>query len=236
MVYISIVKFIMYYFSIYLYKQDIETSTLSSIILTSFSELVFFVIFLLDIDKRSSSIISVSSIFSILLIPILFKLFDGLFMKSRINTIGFARKAARKYVSTLDEYTLVIGMNKIGLLVAKKLGSLIQTSIIIDDKLDVIAKYGHDNFMYLDALDQQTYQILNIDKKVKVIIICAQINDVNINVICSLIRSISNTVKIAIISLKSCSSNFFAENNIYYFHIKGNKIDREISDIIDEIK
>jgi len=232
LLYISLIKFILYYSVIYFIKKDIETSILSATLLSSFSEIIFFLLFLLNMDKQKSTIINMASIASIFIIPIVFKKFEHLFNTNRIRTFGVARKAARHYVAHINTYNLIIGINKISICMAQKLGEELDATILIDKNMEKINQYKNDNFLYLDAMTKETYTTLNLDK-IKRIIICIQKIEI-VEKIVTLLRNIDNNIRIIHLSYQMPNSITLIKYRITTRVVKSVELEDQIEDVIKE--
>ena len=233
-IYISFMKFLFYYNTIYFMKKDAETSVMSTLLLTSFSEIIFFIIFLLKLNSEQNTIITVSTIVSIFISPYIFNKFEEIFNQSRIKTFGFARKAARNYIKNIKNYNLIIGLNTLSLCLAQKFGEQIESTVIIDKNWDKIRKYKGDNFIYLDAMTKETYDVLDINK-IKHIIICAQKIDI-VEKISKLIRNFNQEIGIIYLSHTSQNSVLLVQNRVRTIVIKNDAIEEEVEYLVQELK
>ena len=231
--YISITKFLLCYFAISFVKKDVEISILSALLLTSFSEIIFFLIFMLDIDSTSSTILALATIISIFSTPFIFDFCEEIFNKIRIKTFGFARRAARKYILNIDNYNLIIGINQISICLAQKFGEKIEATVIIDKNLEKINSYKNDNFLYLDAITKETYDALNIDK-IKNIIICTQKIEIA-EKISQLIRKFNQEIRIIYLSYIHNNSVSLLQNIVKTFVIKKNEMEDSLESIVESL-
>ena len=197
LVLIQLIKFILLYISLSIARSEKEIIVKTSLLLSVFTELTFFVVFLININAHIRDVIVIATVLSMIISTILFQLLDDLFTDARRRTIGIARYAAKMYINNLTDYVLLIGINKRSLLIMNTIAESFASAIIIDKQLEKVLHSNSSNCFFMDARIKETYEILNINI-IKCIIVCTtNINDTI--AICSTIRKINkNTVVYAL--------------------------------------
>ena len=189
---IQFVKFILLYIFLLMTRSEAEVVIKTSLLLSVFTELTFFVVFLVDISNRVRDIIIIATMLSMVVSSALFRVISEFFTATRRKTIGIAKYAARIYINNLTDYILLIGINKRSLLIMNAVAENFTSAIIIDKQLDKVLASNNSNCFFMDARIKETYDILNLGI-IKCIVVCT--TDINDTIaICTTIRKINKEI------------------------------------------
>ena len=184
----------MLYIFLLIARSESEIVIKTSLLLSVFTELTFFVVFLVNIDSRIRDIIIIATVLSMIISSALFRIISEFFTSARRKTIGIARYAARIYINNLTDYILLVGINKRSLIIMNAIAENFTSAIIIDKHLDKVLASNNSNCFFMDARIKETYDILNLNI-IRCIVVCtADINDTV--AICTTVRKINKKITI----------------------------------------
>jgi Kef-type K+ transport system membrane component KefB len=165
----TFIKIFTLYTSIILIDQRFEPALRSTILLSTCSELTLFVISIINVDKSILNIVIATTTLSMIINPVLFNMLSRAIDQIQQRNIGIAKYAARVNINHLTKYILAIGYNKVTKMFLTEASSLLTDIVIIDHKLEKVLE-NSKNCYFMDALSDETYQVIDIDKLYCIII------------------------------------------------------------------
>lgn len=170
----TVVKLVLLYVGIFASSKNTDVSIRSAILLSTCSELAFFIISIVKVSNIVSNIIFATTMLSMILNPLIYSTISKSLDIIQQRNIGIARYAAKMHMLHINRYVLIIGINEITNILMQELGSLLVDAIAIDHKLDKVLE-NHKNCYLMDALSDDSYKILNINKAYCVVILIANV-------------------------------------------------------------
>lgn len=166
----TVIKLFLLYIGIFASSKNLDSSIRSSILLSTCSELTFFIISIIRVNKDISNIIFATTMLSMILNPLIYNTVSKSLDSIQQRNIGIARYAAKIHMMHINRYVLIIGINEITNILMQELGSLLIDTVAIDHKLEKVLENSKNCYL-MDALSDDTYKILDINKAYCVIVL-----------------------------------------------------------------
>lgn len=166
----TVIKLVLLYIGIFASSKNLDSSIRSSILLATCSELTFFIISIIKVNKDISNIIFATTMLSMILNPLIYNTVSKSLDTIQQRNIGIARYAAKIHMMHINRYVLIIGINEITNILMRALGSLLIDTVAIDHKLEKVLENSKNCYL-MDALSDDTYKILDINKAYCIIIL-----------------------------------------------------------------
>ncbi|BCL65722.1 potassium transporter [uncultured bacterium] len=170
----TVIKLFLLYIGIFAASKNIDASIRSSILLSTCSELTFFIISIIKVNHYVSNIIFATTMLSMILNPLIYNTISKSLDVIQQRNIGIARYAAKMHIMHINKYVLIIGINEITNILMQELGSLLIDTVAIDNKLEKVLD-NNKNCYLMDALSDDTYKILDINKAYCIIVLISNI-------------------------------------------------------------
>lgn len=170
----TVIKLFLLYIGIFAASKNIDASIRSSILLSTCSELTFFIISIIKVNHYVSNIIFATTMLSMILNPLIYNTISKSLDVIQQRNIGIARYAAKMHMMHINKYVLIIGINEITNILMQELGSLLIDTVAIDNKLEKVLD-NNKNCYLMDALSDDTYKILDINKAYCIIVLISNI-------------------------------------------------------------
>lgn len=166
----KVIKLFLLYVGIFAASKNIDSSIRSSILLSTCSELTFFIISIIKVSTEVANIIFATTMLSMILNPLIYSAISKSLDTIQQRNIGIARYAAKMHMLHINRYVLIIGINEITNIMMQELGSLLIDTVAIDNKLEKVLE-NNKNCYLMDSLSDDTYKILDINKAYCIIVL-----------------------------------------------------------------